>query len=296
MKTIKLALICAACMPFAAFADDIRDEQAVAENSDNDPLREYFEARDDLPQTDKSLIAQSTDGTDPAAGAAGATPGAGAKPTAKKTKKKKSADGTSPESATSGHGDQENGAPYFAEVGMGLWYSSESTTQKYTNESHKTAITDLALDVKYQMIFGSFEVGPKIIFGSNTKKVTTDTTTTTKTSSLGLGLGFTFNMGNIHTSKLVPFVALDVDRMSSSSSVATEGVDGESKSTDTDTRPSLSVGANIFMGGHVALKPLLQYQMIMGGEHKEEETGTDAVVASVTGSKLRLGMGIATFF
>jgi hypothetical protein len=36
--------------------------------------------------------------------------------------------------------------------------------------------------------------------------------------------------------------------------------------------------------------------MIMGGEHKEEETGADAVVASVTGSKLRLGMGIATFF
>jgi hypothetical protein len=49
------------------------------------------------------------------------------------------------------------------------------------------------------------------------------------------------------------------------------------------------------MGGHVALKPMVLYEIIMGGQHKEDVDGEE-VVATVTGNNLKVGIGLATYF
>jgi hypothetical protein len=50
-----------------------------------------------------------------------------------------------------------------------------------------------------------------------------------------------------------------------------------------------------FVGAHLALKPFLSYEMAISGEEKNEST-SPATVASVTGSTLELGLGVAKYF
>ena len=279
-------------------AEGVDRAQSASINSDmnNDPLDEYFET-DSLPSNHRGLMAQAADGTDSSATATPATKDGTSSPAAAKStkKKKKKSVGVAADSlSTSGHGEQESNLPYKAAVDLDLSYQSENKTQKYSNESYKIATTDISFSLTYLFVFGRFEAGPKIAYSSETMKRSEATTTTVTTKGTAFGAAFVFNLGNIHQDKIVPFVGIDVDRYSLVASSKQE--ESDYKESDTETRPGFSAGAKIFMGGHIALKPMIQYQMVMGGEHKIENPGEDALVASVTGSKLMLGMGLAKYF
>jgi hypothetical protein len=199
-----------------------------------------------------------------------------------------------------GHGNQESGLPYKAGVDMSLIYSSESKTKKYSDKSLKESTTSLGLDLDYLFVLGQIEVGPKITYLSKTDKTPNDTDNTVsdqvKTSAIGFGAAFVLDIGNIHQDSLVPYVDFDLVKENQTVTITTGGTTDSTKYTDSDLRIGLGGGVKIFMGGHIALKPFLKYQMIMSGESKTEVSGSPAVVASVTGSNLSLGMGLAKYF
>jgi hypothetical protein len=260
-----------------------------------DSLDEYFET-DSSSSDNRGLIAQAVDEADAAVAPPSKDPTSA--PAAGKSvkKKRKKVDATVPEAApVSGHGQQESNLPYKAAVDLDLAYQSESKTQKYSNESYKITTTDISFSIEYLFVFGRFEAGPMISYSSETEKRTEAVTTTRIMKGTGLGAAFVFNLGNIHQDKMVPFLGIDLERYSLSVSLKEDG-GSEYKESDAETRPAFNVGAKIFMGGHIALKPMIQYQMIMGGEHKIESPGEEALVASVTGSKLKVGLGLAKYF
>jgi Outer membrane protein beta-barrel domain len=311
MKLILKSIILSLISVDAAFAleQPVADVQPVDENNS---IREYFdEAEDATPahSAHPSRLAQATDAAEAgaavgaaAAPAVGAAVDAAAGTGVKKKKKKKAGAPTpgAPGEATLGHGLQESGLPYSANVDLNLQYSSTSQTIKYSDTSSKVSSTAMTVSTGYYWVLGPTEIGPKIAILSQTDKspnaTTPANTDMVKTSAIGFGAGAAFNIGNIHQSKLVPYIGLDILSTTTTTTSTTSGSTNSTKVTNSAVELGLAAGLKIFMGGHVALKPYLNYQILMSGSSKEEITGSDAVVASVTGNTLSLGMGLATYF
>ncbi len=269
----------------------------VNSNTDNDPLDEYFET-ESTPGIDRGLTAQTSTSPDSQSAGVPAAKDTTARSSPSRTtkKKKKRTDSAPIESiSAAGHGAQESNLPYTAAVEIDVFYMSENRTQKYSNESYKIATTNLEFGLEYLFVLSRFEVGPVISYSTKTEKNETISNSTTTTKGMALGAELAFNFGNIHQDKVVPFVGLTIDRNAVSVTNKTEG-SSETKVSDTEIRPAFNTGAKIFMGGHVALKPQIQYQLIMGGEHKIESSGDETLVARVTGSNLMVGLGLAKYF
>ena len=300
MKCILTAFFSLFFSSIMAVAGERTHSAQINSDIENNPLDEYFETQS-VTHENQGLIAQSMDASDAANSktATSDTPSTtGSSGTGKSIKKKKKkADAAQIDvQATLGHGEQESGLPYKAAVDLSLWYMSGSKTQKYSNESFKISSTNISIEAQYLVLFGRFEIGPTISYTSETLKQVEATTSTYTTTGTAFGAAIAVNFGNIHQEKMVPFISLDIDRYSQVLMTKVDGSSQESKTTDTVTRPAISAGAKIFMGGHLALKPMLQYQLMMGGEHKTETSGDEAVVASVTGNVVMLGMGLAKYF
>jgi hypothetical protein len=279
---------------------DSAEPMANVDNSEsNDTLAPYFETKelDNQNADNNPLTAQSTTEQTPAEGDAATTPEtttepsdtteAPAKPApAKKTKKKKKkTSATGADGSVMGHGAQDSGAPYRANIELGFDFSSESQNLKYTNETFKTTKTHLGLDIAWLFVFSKMEAGPLFSFSSDNEK---SGSITQKSSAFGLGGAFFFNMGNIHSDKFVPYAGLKLLTSSKTTDTGT-------KVTDKATDLGLEGGMKFFLGAHLALKPFLRYQMTFSGESKSEAT-SPATVASVTGSVLNLGVGLAKYF
>ena len=318
MRLIKNISILSALLAGTSFANSdsepevnnnerVRTDLIQDHTPEDDSVREYFETDASDNDQGPSKFAQAPAAGDAGAAAVGAPTGtttdAGAAPTgtpAKVKKKKKKAATGDQAAMASGHGVQESGLPYKAGVDMSLTYSSESKTKKYSDKSQKESTTAMGLDLDYLFVFGHLEAGPKITFLSMSEKTPNATDNTVsdekKTSAIGFGAAFVIDIGNIHQDSLVPYVDFDLVKESKTVTSTTGGSSASTKVTDTDMRIGLGGGVKIFMGGHIALKPFLKYELIMSGSTKTEETGQNAVVASVTGNKLSLGMGLAKYF
>ena len=318
MRLIKNISILSALLAGTSFANSdsepevnnnerVRTDLIQDHTPEDDSVREYFETDASDNDQGPSKFAQAPAADDAGAAAVGAPTGtttdAGAAPTGTpaKVKKKKKKAATGDQAAVgAGHGVQESGLPYKAGVDMSLTYSSESKTKKYSDKSQKESTTAMGLDLDYLFVFGHLEAGPKITFLSMSEKTPNATDNTVsdekKTSAMGFGAVFVIDIGNIHQDSLVPYVDFDLVKESKTVTSTTGGSSASTKVTDTDMRIGLGGGVKIFMGGHIALKPFLKYELIMSGSTKTEETGQNAVVASVTGNKLSLGMGLAKYF
>lgn len=302
-------------------SDNLSDNDFQNEDSGDD-VYEYFEAElGDQATSDYGRLAQATTNDKTASDAAtssapSASPSdAGAKPAGDATKKKvtgktkkKKGDssaaiaGGAVEGVMTGHGEQESGLPYKANVDLSFAYNSNSKTIKFKDNSFKRSESGLSFDIKYLFVLGKMEVGPLIKYanGKITSEAADETsgeksTTTVTSSTLGFGGAFVFNLGNIHQAKSVPYVGADVSRLSTVDTTKNDS-GSEQKTTNAETDIGLEGGLKYFMGGHIALKSYLNYTLIMGGESKSEITGSEATVASVTGSKLSIGAGLAKYF
>lgn len=287
--------------------ENIEANEAVSNtetSNSNDVLAPYFETQnvDNQNDDDRPLTAQSTTEQPPAEGETTTPPDTAteAAPTTepatkatppKRTKKKKKksgvigADGSVTSAGVVGHGAQDSGAPYRANIELGFDFSSKSQNLKYTNETFKTTSTHIGFDIAWLFVFLKMEAGPLFYFSSDNKKTGS---TTTKISAFGLGGAFFFNMGNIHSDKFVPYAGVKLLTTS-------ETTDSGSKVTDKMTDFGIEGGMKYFLGAHLALKPFLRYQMTFSGESKSEAT-KPATVASITGSDLTLGVGLAKYF
>ncbi len=271
--------------------------ESLSSAVNDDALRDYFDDELEAEDSTPAKYAQAPeDGAVPAVG--GETIPA-ANPSAvgsKKKKKKKSA--AAGEGV--GHGLQESGQPYSANVGLDVEYNKKSEILKYSDKSLKTSVASLHLQLAYFRVLGPIEVGPLLAFSTETNTSSNLTTPTindvVKTNGLGFGLGFAFNLGNIHQSTTVPFIGLDVLKSSLASTSTTDGVEGKTAVSVSRLDLGVNFGAKIFMGGHVALKPFVSYTILVSGDSKEEITGQDTVVGSLTGNALAVGMGLATYF
>jgi hypothetical protein len=183
-----------------------------------------------------------------------------------------------------GHGTQETGLPYKANIDLGFRFTSQSNTLKFQDLSTKTSATELGLDVTWLFIFSKMEAGPIISYSSTTTKVED---ASIKSSNMGIGGAFFMNFGNIHADKLVPYAGVSL-------LMDTDTDDSEKETTKT-TNLGLQGGMKYFVGGHLALKPFLSYEMTLSGE-KKNESGSSASVGSITGNKLELGFGLAKYF
>jgi hypothetical protein len=284
----------------------------------NETINEYFETDDNLnsmppklyAQADEPAAKQPSDGTSATKDSsvssskdntnkesAATTTGTVSDPG--KSKKKKGSKKQSGESGdSSGHGLQESGAPYKANIGASFEYASESQSKKFSDKTSKTTATTMSLGLGYLMIFGKFEVGPvlsysnesskipEIIDGNYTKKVVTKT---------GLGGMGVFNIGNIQQDKMLPYVATSILRSSSVDS-QTDSSSSTIKITTNITEVAPELGLKFFLGAHLAVNPYFKYILEMSGDEKTEVTGSDATVAAVTGSKMTLGVGLLTYF
>ena len=216
-------------------------------------------------------------------------PGTTPKKVLKKKKKKAAAGAESADTGNSlGHGSQDSGQPYKANLDFSFSFASSSRNQKYTDKTSKNTSSSLQLDLAYLFVFGSMEAGPMFSFSSGSEKES-GTSATTKSSGLGLGGAFVYNLGNIQQDKMVPFVGLKIERISETTDIASV------KTTDSEMRLGLEGGVKYFLGSHLALKPFLSYQLTMSGEHKVESSGSGASVSSVTGSDLTIGVGLSTY-
>jgi hypothetical protein len=293
----------------AETAETPNAETTNAQATENEEsLDQYFNrTNDDTNDDNQPLSAQATtEETSPAAdGAATSTApadtttdatAAPAKKVVKKKKKKKasamSSDMAAVEGAT-GHGAQESGMPYKANIDLGLKFASQSKTTKFKDRSVKSTETKLGLDVTWLFIFSKMEVGPIFSYLSTTQKEDEETT---KGSSMGIGGAFFMNFGNIHADKLVPYagVSLKMNTETNDSTKETD-TDDSTKETDKDIHLGLQGGMKYFVGAHLALKPFLSYEMAINGEYKNESS-SPASVGSVTGSNLELGLGLAKYF
>lgn len=317
MKNVKILAGILSLTSNVIFAnvDGVSTDSEIIE--ENDIVLEYFNT--ELEKSDNSeardgRVAQSTDGEKPTTDGTVASPSEPpastdaepAKPkkiVKKKLKKKAVAEGEITVGLTTGHGAQESGLPYNANVDLSFEYSSESKTKKFKDSSYKDSESTIKLDVTYLFVFGRMEIGPKFSFLSSTTKsdtaiqsTGTKVSSTLKTSGLGLGAGFAFNLGNIHQNKTVPYIGADFQSVTTSGSSSLEGSSDTSKETNKEINLGLEGGLKYFMGGHIALKPFLNYTMTVSGENKLESTGSDALVASVSGSHISLGLGIAKYF
>lgn len=261
----------------------------------DEALREYFD--EDVEEEDSTPTKYAKAPEDGSVSSGGETVPA-ANPSAvapKKKKKKKSAavDGV-------GHGLQESGLPYSANVGLDVEYNRKSELLKYSDKSLKTSVASLSLQLAYLRVLGPIEVGPLLAFSTETNTSSNLTTPAindvTKTTGLGFGLGFAFNLGNIHQSTTVPYIGLDVLKSSATTTNTTDGVAGKTAVSVSRLDLGVNFGAKIFMGGHVALKPFVSYTILVSGDSKEEITDQDTVVGSLTGNALAVGMGLATYF
>jgi hypothetical protein len=145
-------------------------------------------------------------------------------------------------------------------------------------------MTELGLDVTWLFIFSKMEAGPIFSYKSGTTKIGD---ISIKENSMGIGGAFFMNFGNIQADKLVPYAGVAVK-------METETNDS-TKETSKYTKLGLQGGMKYFVGAHLALKPFLSYEMAISGEEKNEST-SPATVASVTGSTLELGLGVAKYF
>jgi hypothetical protein len=278
-------------------------ETIEAHDSDaaDDSLDQYFDLDDnDSDATSSPLSAQATtDETAPATDETTATtaPSEATAPASKPIKKKKKKRKKKPSKTTSveentasvegvstGHGTQDSGLPYKANIDLGFNFSSASSTKKYQDKAEKSSTSQLGLNVTWLFIFSKMEVGP--IFRYSTTSVKEDDFTE-KSNTLGIGGAFFMNFGNIHSDKLVPYAGVSVlmDTISNDSS----------KETTKKTNLGLQGGLKYFLGAHLALKPYLSYELTLSGEEKDESSDP-ATVGSLTGSKLDLGIGLAKYF
>jgi hypothetical protein len=237
--------------------------------------------------------AEST--TTPAAPSA-EQPGTTPKKVLKKKKKKAAAGTESADTGNSlGHGSQDSGQPYKANLDFSFSFASSSRNQKYTDKTSKNTSSSLQLDLAYLFVFGSMEAGPMFSFSSGSEKEGGDSVAT-KSSGLGLGGAFVFNLANIQQDKTVPFVGLKIERTSKTNDVTSKtSAVTSGKTTDIEMSLGLEGGVKYFLGSHLALKPFLSYQLTMSGEHKVESSGSGASVSSVTGSDLTIGVGLSTY-
>jgi hypothetical protein len=287
--------------------ENIESTEAVIDtetSSSNDVLAPYFETQsiDNQNDDERPLTAQSTTDQPPAEGDAALAPETTTEPAPttepatkatppRRTKKKKKksgvigADGSVTSAGVVGHGAQDSGAPYRANIELGFDFSSKSQNLKYTNETFKTTSTRIGFDIAWLFVFSKMEAGPIFNFSSDNQKIGSSTT---KSSAFGLGGAFFFNMGNIHSDKFVPYAGIKL-------LTSSKTTDSGSKVTDKMTDFAIEGGMKYFLGAHLALKPFLRYQMTFSGESKSEAT-EPATVASITGSDLTLGVGLAKYF
>ena len=282
--------------------------------ADNDSLREYFDDEMGSEISESKKFAQATEvGATPAGAAAGSPAGAGAaagspadagaaagSPADAGVKKKKTKKKSGATEAQFGHGLQESGLPYTANVEIGFQFNKSSKTKKYSDNSSQSSSTAISLGIGYLRVLGPIEVGPLVSFLSQTDTSPNSATPTendvSKTSALGLGLGFAFNIGNIHQNAMVPYIGLGVLKNSTTTVFSTTGATDTTTVTSSELNLDVDLGLKIFMGGHIALKPFVNYTILMSGESKEEITGADTVVGSVTGNTISLGLGLAKYF
>ncbi len=284
----------------AETAETPNAETTNAQATENEEsLDQYFNrTNDDTNDDNQPLSAQATtEETSPAAdGAATSTAPADtttdatvtpAKKVVKKKKKKKASamasDMAAVEGAT-GHGTQESGMPYKANIDLGFKFASQSKTIKFKELSVKSTETKLGLDVTWLFIFSKMEAGPIFSYTSGTTKIGE---ISIKESSMGLGGAFFMNFGNIHADKLVPYAGVSL-KMNTETNDST-------KETDKNINLGLQGGMKYFVGAHLALKPFLSYEMAINGEYRDESS-SPATVGSVTGSNLELGLGLAKYF
>jgi hypothetical protein len=312
---MKLTFVTVAIFLMSGFGFANNDADIGSTEQNHDLIQEYFDStlennEEASNNTDKddnrfNRIAESTDGataTDASGEATSSTEVApaddGSKPkkVSKKKKKKKPSEGEGSAGAGSGHGTQESGAPYSANVDLGLTYSSKSSTRKYSDTPLKDTSTKLELTLKYLFILAKMEIGPMIAYKSENSKIpnSSSSSTTETASTIGFGGAFYFNLGNIHQDKFIPYAGLKLLKLSTNSTSKTDS-STETKSSSTSLDAGVELGSKYFMGGHVALKPFLSFDMTLSGEDKDDSSGSE-LVASVSGSKLSLGLGLATYF
>jgi len=260
-------------------------------NSDEDREERQLHA-EDTPEATTPPDATST----PTAPATSSD--ASATPTKKLKKKKKKAPNGAPSTDGSvveigaGHGLQDSGLPYKANVELDFIFESKTSSEKYKDRTPKTSTSKLGLDVSWLFVFGKMEAGPVLAFENSKEKLDPDSadaeSSTTKTNTLGIGAAFNVNFGNIHSDKLVPFAGLSVLRNSKTEEVS-------AKTTTTTIDLGLQGGLKYFVGAHLALKPFIKYEMTLNGEDKDE-SGEAATVASLSGNNINIGLGLAKYF
>lgn len=281
----------------AALANETASPTLTAAANDNQ-LREYFDDELDSAESTPSRFAQApaaAGAVDAAAkgsvDAAGAVAGDGAAGVKKKKMKKKAV-------STEGHGLQDSGLPYTADVTLSFKYNSNKKTLKYSDNSVNSSTTAMALDIAYLRVLGPIEVGPLLSYlnQTDTTGVSATTNVVLKTSGLGFGLGFVLNIGDINQGTMVPYVGLGVLKESLTTTQSATGSASETKTTESKLNMDVELGLKIFMGSHVALKPFFAYKMLLSGDIKEAITGSETVVGTLTGNEISAGMGIATYF
>ncbi len=291
----------------------LADNEAAIDQQNYDLIQEYFEsALDDEDDSENNDSGDSplirfaqTDESEKATDATTVTPSEETpaddaekpkKKTKKKRKKKKSSSDESTAELGAGHGAQESGKPYYANADIGLTYSSHAKTRKYSDKSLKDTETEINLDLKYLFILGKIELGPLMKYKNNSTKeqLSSSISQTKLTTAIGFGAAFSLNLGNIHQDTFVPYAGLSFYSLSVASTTKTDGSD-ESKASQTGLSAGIELGGKFFMGGHVALKPFLNFDLTFSGDDKNDENGTE-LVATVSGTNLALGLGMATYF
>lgn len=226
------------------------------------------------------------------------TPGPKPKKVVRKKKKKipaTAAGETTPIEGATGHGAQDSGLPYKANVDLGFSFSSQSLNLKYSNETKKISSTEIELDLAWLFIVSRMEIGPRVNFTSMTQKE--GSVVALKESGFGIGGVFFFNFGNIHTDKFVPYLGTALIISSLSSTMPSAETDGaEDKVTVKTTDMGLQFGMKYFVGAHLALKPFFTYDLTINGERREESAGASATVGALSGGTMRLGLGLAKYF
>lgn len=224
----------------------------------------------------------------------------GPKPKKVVRKKKKKIPGTStgesaPVEGAIGHGAQDSGLPYKANVELSFTFSSQTQNEKYSDKTYKNSSSDLGLDVAWLFIISRMELGPIIKFTSITEKEAS--VVALKQSGYGIGGAFFFNFGTIHTDKFVPYAGTAFIMSSTSRTTPSLETPGkEDKTTEKTTNIGLQFGMKYFVGAHLALKPFFTYDLTISGEKRTESFGDSPRIGAISGGTMHLGLGLAKYF
>lgn len=181
----------------------------------------------------------------------------------------------------------------------GAFSSTSSTDTVADDEPDKSSRSMFTMSGEYEFILGRFGVGPLVTFTNSSNKTDYGTGASTSSTSSDFGFGGTasFFFSDVQTERIVPYVSAAFVLISGSGELKSTNADGEeqepTKSTDSGNRVILQGGLHYFMVRHLALVPLISYQ-ITSTTNKSKNDDTE-VETTTKSSGLQVGFGLSKF-